>query len=159
MSTQKTLSTMKNKNHILILAFVAGLIAGSAIVWALCDYCCKKSCSNGNNIKEDTSAIRKITVKEARQYFLNYLAQPVSLDTLKAFSISDDQFTAMKLIDLGDTSVHGFRIYMGMDDKSPVGIVIGTGSPDRVNIIYATPANNSGPCPKLCDDSSPIMPH
>lgn len=142
------------KTKTIILPFIAGLIAGAVITWA---FYSARTTTSESGIKADTSAIQRIPVATANQYFLAYLAHPVSLDTLKAFTISKDQLSAMKMIELGDTTVHGFRIYMGMNNAMPVKMVVGTGSPDRVSTIYLTSSKNSDPCPVLCDDESPII--
>jgi hypothetical protein len=150
---------MKNKTTMLLLPFVAGAIIGAAIVWMLGNCCCKTSCSTqDDNLTTDTTRIRQIKVGIANKYFKNYLEHFDRVDTFKAFSITPDQFTAMKMIAKGDTSVHGFRIYMGMiDSLTPVRMVVGTGSPDKVNAIYTTNALGAGPCPWVCDKASPIM--
>ncbi|MCX6303992.1 MAG: hypothetical protein NT040_03400 [Bacteroidetes bacterium] len=101
--------------------------------------------------------MRIITVQEANTYFHTYMNHPDSAIPFKAFSINLEQFNAMKLIANGDTSVHGFRVYMGMDSLTPVRMVVGTGSPDKVRLIYMTEESGSAPCPWLCDVTSPIM--
>lgn len=149
---------MKNKTTLLLLTFAAGAIIGAAIVWMLCNCCCKTICCSQNNwIVGDTTKIHLISVKKANTCFKTYLNTPESADTVKAFSINADQFTAMKLIAKSDPTVHGFRIYMGIDSITPVRMVVGTGSPDKVNIIYVTSDVSSGLCPHICDKTSPIM--
>ena len=141
----------------LLLTFVAGAIIGAAIVWMLCNCCCKTSCSTQqDNAKSDTTGIRQISVETANSYFRAYMNNPVSVDTVKAFSINAEQFSAMKLIAQSDSTVHGFRIYMGMDSLAAVRIVVGTGSPDRTKTIYVTTDFGSGLCPYICDKSTPI---
>ncbi len=106
----------------------------------------------------DTTAIHHIGVKKANTLFKAYLANtPFVTDTLRAFTINMQQFDAMKLIAYRDSSVHGFRIYMGLDSLTPVRMVVGTGSPDKTDQIYQTTDACSGPCPHICDESSPIM--
>jgi hypothetical protein len=63
----------------------------------------------------------------------------------------------MKIIAARDTSVHGFRIYMGQNGKSQVRVVVGTGSPDKVDNIFVTTDEKSGPCPEVCDDENDIL--
>jgi hypothetical protein len=47
---------------------------------------------------------------------------------------------------------------MGRDDKAkPVRIVVGTGSPEKTNVILVTDDAGSGPCPYWCDEDSEIM--
>jgi hypothetical protein len=148
---------MKNKMTMFLLTFVAGAIIGAAIVWMLCNCCCKTSCcSQQGKEKSDTTGIREISVQTANAYFKAYLNYPISVDTMQAYSINPEQYNAMKLIAASDPTVHGFRIYNGMDSLTPVRIVVGTGSPDRTKVIYATSDAGSGLCPYICDKSSPI---
>ena len=149
---------MKNKTTLLLLTFAAGAIIGAAILWMLGNCCCKTSCcSHETTFIGDPSGLQKISVKEANSFFKTYIESPLSVDTLKAFTINAEQFNAMTLIVKADPKVNGFRIYMGMDSLTPVRMVVGTGSPDKTNLIYETTDLSSGPCPHVCDISSPIM--
>jgi hypothetical protein len=149
---------MKNRTTLLLLTFAAGVIIGAVIVWMLCNCCCKTSCcSNQATFIGDPAGLKKISVTKANSFFKTYIKNPLSVDTLKAFTINAEQFNAMTMIVKADSTVHGFRIYMGADSLTPVRMVVGTGSPDKTNLIYATSDLNSGPCPHVCDKSSPIM--
>ncbi len=154
---------MKNKPFLLAFTFIAGAIIGAAIFWMICNYCCHKTscqkscCEKHCAMVPDTSGIRQIDVPTANGYFRAYLKAPKGVDTLKAFTINLEQFNAMKVIAREDTSVHGFRIYMGLDIKTPIRMVVGTGSPDKTKKIIVTSDVNSGACPDICDKSSPIM--
>jgi hypothetical protein len=149
---------MKNKFTMLLLPLVAGLIIGAAAAWMLCNCCCKtSSCKHECGNKIDTTGTRQISVKVANTYFKSYLANFISIDTLKGFTINSEQFNAMKLISKSDSTVHGFRIYLGMDSLTPVRMVVGIGSPDKVSNIIVTTNLNSGPCPYICDKLSPII--
>jgi hypothetical protein len=147
---------MKNKTTILVLTFVAGAIIGAAIVWLLCCNCCKKECvSKPPEVKFDSTGITRITAQKAKLLSQTYMFSPLTVVGLKAFTINFDQFNAMKIIAGRDSTVHGFRIYMGMDKKTPVRMVVGTGSPDKTDDIYLTDSDDSGPCPEVCDDAGP----
>jgi hypothetical protein len=149
---------MKNKITMLLLSLFAGMIIGAAIVWMLFNCCCKSSCCRHEcGVKSDTTGIFQISVQTANTYFKAYLNDFESVDTLKAFSINLQQLNAMNLIAKSDPSVNGFRIYMGIDGKTPVRMVVGTGSPDKTGLIYSTNEVSSGPCPRLCDEASQIM--
>jgi hypothetical protein len=150
---------MKNRTTLLILTFAAGAIIGAAIVWMLCICCCKTSCcSHQTSFIGDTTGIRKISVPTANSFFKNYLESPTSVDTLIAFTINAEQYNSMVMIAKSDPTVHGFRIYMGIDSvKTPVMMVVGTGSGDKGNPVYGTSSLNSGPCPRVCDRTSPIV--
>ena len=119
--------------------------------------CCKMKCAGQ---EERDSALNvgiyQIDTTTANDYFKAYFAAPW-VDSLKAFTINRHQFNAMKLIAENDTSVHGFRIYMGLNGQTPVRMVVGTGSPDKLNTIYVTDNVESGPCPDICDNESPII--
>jgi len=149
---------MKNKMSLLVTVFIVGALIGGAILWISC-FCFNKFCPRPNHeTGQDTTGIYRITVEKANNYFRAYMdTNTIHVDTLKAFTINSEQFVAMQLIS-SDTSVHGFRIYMGKDEKGkPVRMVVGTGSPDKVDKIYVTSDEASGPCPFSCDVSSPIM--
>jgi hypothetical protein len=70
-----------------------------------------------------------------------------------------DRFNAMGQILNSDSTVNGFRIYLGADSipSNQAMMVVGTGSPDKTATIYKTSFSGSGPCPYFCDVSSPIM--
>ena len=60
-----------------------------------------------------------------------------------------------------DNTVKGFRIYMGATDNAGtqrISMVVGFGSPDHYQSIYAADMEESGPCPFICDETSPIVP-
>jgi hypothetical protein len=149
---------MKNNSIMYVLTFVAGAIIGAAIFWISCSYCCKSSCcaqTCGPGI--DTTGFSRIDVATASTYFQNYMADPVKIDTLRAVTISPEQYQAMKMIEELDSTVHGFRIYMGMKDSlTPVRIVIGTGSPERTDNIFVTTRIASRLCPPVCDVAIPF---
>ena len=78
-----------------LLTFVAGAIIGAAIVWMLCNCCCKTSCcSQQGKEKSDTTGIREISVQTANAYFKAYLNYPISVDTMQAYSINPEQYNA-----------------------------------------------------------------
>jgi hypothetical protein len=148
---------MKNKFLMMFMAFVAGAAVGALIFWMVCCGCCKKSCCGQQcDLGINKEEIHLINTKQANTYFKAYISTAIP-DTLKAFTINLQQFNAMKLIEKAEPSVHGFRIYMGIDSGKPVRMVVGTGSPDKTDFIYFTPDNFSGPCPHVCDNTSPIM--
>ena len=154
---------MKKEFIWIIAAFIIGILIGGAIVWKCGSGCCKTSCSDKECIIIKPSPYGKNTATidtiAANSYYHAYLGAPVSIDTLKAFTINLEQFYAMGKILNADSTVHGFRIYMGADGSpaKPVMMVVGTGSPDKTGSIYLTSAIGSGPCPIICDVSSPII--
>jgi hypothetical protein len=142
----------------LVSVFISGLVIGCAICLSVFACCKHNGCNQTCIVHCDTTGINKIEVGQANGYFNNYMDSAVaSAVPFKAFAINLDQFTAMKLL-ARDSTVHGFRIYMGLDEKgNPVRLVVGTGSPDKTGRIYATAGANSGPCPDFCDEESKIM--
>ena len=160
--------TTKPNKGIILLTFFAGLILGAALLWLLEGRCCKSVClipeksNTGGGLSRpiftDTTGVDTISAHTANSYFKNYYAHPDTVIGIKGFSITAKQFVAMKKIADADTSVHGFRIYFGKDAAmNPVRIVVGTGSPDKADEAYVTDAQDCGPCPNICDDSSPII--
>jgi hypothetical protein len=153
---------MKNKFTWIVLAFLIGVLIGGAIIWLCCGCCCKKQCNEHCQVAKPFSlktAPKLIDTIAANAHYHTYLLAPVSVDTLKAFTINLEQYYAMGLILNADTSVHGFRIYMGADSipSNQIMMVVGTGSPDKTGTIYSTTAAGSGPCPFICDKPSPII--
>jgi hypothetical protein len=150
---------MNNKSITFILVFAAGVIIGAVLVYLINSCSCRQESSHQQShlVFTDTTEIHKVSATTANDYFKAYFLQPASVDSIKGFSISSAQFTAMKMIAESDSTVHGFRIYMGLNGNMPVRIVVGTGSPDRVESIYTTTDENCGLCPDICDDSSPII--
>ncbi len=144
---------MNNKFTIVALSFAAGAIIGAAIFWMCCGQCCKTACiapPAGNDL--DSTGILRITNKEAELYKTTYMQKPITVADFRAFTISLQQFNAMKIIADGDRTIHGFRVYMGLDNGKPVRVVFGTGSGDKLPRIFVSSADNCGPCPEICDD-------
>ena len=154
---------MKNNFAKMILLFLGGLLIGGAIVWLCFCGCCKKQCNQPHNVvNSDNFPIPPslIDTTTAKIYFHNYMNSPVGVDTLKAIVVNLQQYYAMGLILNADTTVSGFRIYMGATDSTntnPVMMVVGFGSPDHTETIYTTSADNAGTCPYICDVDSPII--
>jgi len=155
---------MKDISAKVVLSFLIGLIIGGAAIWFIFCGCCKKHCEyqchmtkqQGNHPPPTT-----IDTTTAKTYFGNYLISPVSIDQFKAFAVNRTQYDAMTLILNNDNTVKGFRIYMGATDNAGtqrISMVVGFGSPDHYQSIYAADMEESGPCPFICDETSPIVP-
>jgi hypothetical protein len=153
---------MKNNFAKMILLFLAGLLIGGAIVWLCFCGCCKKQCEQQCQVVKPLrmqSEPVPIDTTTAKLYFHNYMNSPVSVDTVKALVLNLEQYYAMGLILNADSTVMGFRIYMGATDSTntnPVMMVVGYGTPDHTTTIYSTSKPGSGLCPTLCDVNSPI---
>ena len=78
----------------------------------------------------------------------------------QGFFLDTQEFDAMNLLAKGGTVLSGFRIYLGKDaNGTGVGIVVGVDSKglDAIsNGIYRTDSPKAGPCPIICDATSPI---
>lgn len=149
---------MKDISAKMVATFVAGLILGGVIVWFL--FCCKKDCheniGKGPNLPEPVL----IDVSTANAYFSTYMLSPDTVSPFKAFAVNLMQYNAMKKILEVDTTVKGFRIYMGAADTTKSGrvsIVVGFGTPDHTATVYSTDMEDSGTCPFICDEDSPIV--
>jgi len=153
---------MKNKFSMWVLPFLIGVLIGGALVWLCYCCCCKMQCSRQDKTVQMDSLLvapQLIDTITANNYFKTYMLSPVGVDTLKAFTINLQQYNAMGLILKAIPSAHGFRIYMGAQGTptNRILMVVGTGSPDKTGTIYATSATGTGPCPIVCDNTSPIL--
>jgi hypothetical protein len=151
---------MKKEWIWVILAFIAGVLIG-ALVICKCWCCCSGSCETDVMVDTDKAFPQTslITEGEANTQFHKYMENPDTVGILKGFTINMAQYNAMGQILSADTTVNGFRIYMGADSLTAnrLMMVVGTGSPDKTSTIYETEAAESGPCPYVCDDASPII--
>jgi hypothetical protein len=152
---------MKNNLPLMVLFFLVGLVIGGAIIWLCLGHEPKKHCEHHGcciTVPLTKAEPQLIDVLTAKQYFQAYLSSPLKIDTLKAFAVNLEQYKAMGKIINADTTVKGFRIYLGAMEKraTPVMMVVGFGTPDHTGMIYSTSSEDSGPCPILCDKDSPI---
>lgn len=101
-----------------------------------------------------------VSATVANGYFKNYMASALSVNqVIKGFTVDKNQLEAMNNLSKENTTLRGFRIYLGKDNNAnPVSIVVGIDGKglDAVNnTIYNT--NSPGnPCPPVCDVASPI---
>lgn len=158
--------------------FLVGAVIGGVITCLICCNCndsckktcketcketCKKSCKDSTVVVQSTKLLLPvsgpllISVDSANAYFKCYKKNPLSLDPLVAFSVNLQQLQAMQTLLAHDSTLAGFRIYMGVvGDPTDVNMVVatdGTGK-DKPSEIYLT--SRSGPCPIMCDKGSPI---
>jgi len=106
--------------------------------------------------------VRVISESDANTMFKRYFSSAIITATIvKGYSLDTLQLNAMKLIKNSNKEVSGFRVYLGKDaNGAAVGIVVGLDSrgSDAVSSgIYMTESPNTGPCPPLCDQNSPII--
>jgi hypothetical protein len=79
----------------------------------------------------------------------------------EAVVIDTTQVRVMYTIMMRDHSLAGFRIYFGNPSplsKEKIGIVVGMDNKehDVLSTIYQTAGGHVGPCPNVCDVTSPI---
>ncbi len=106
--------------------------------------------------------IISITATQANNYCKNYMSKSEPLNqVVKGFTVDKAQLSAMNTIAAENSSLTGFRIYMGKDNNNAkIGIVVGTDGNGRdavSNSIFNTDSPSSGPCPTICDNNSPII--
>jgi hypothetical protein len=106
-----------------------------------------------------------VTLDMAKQYYQNYITTAKTFqDTLKGFLVSMNQLATLDSLIKNNRNLAGFRIYMAKDNaKNDVMLVVGVDnkgkdvtSTGKYSGIYMTGPVNSGPCPKMCDATSPI---
>lgn len=111
---------------------------------------------------ESRDGIISITSTQANNYYKNYMTKAESFNqVIKGFMVDKAQLSAMNTIAAENSNLSGFRIYMGKDNNNAkIGIVVGTDANGRDavnNSIFNTDSPSSGPCPTICDNSSPII--
>jgi hypothetical protein len=104
----------------------------------------------------------QITVDSAVHMASNYIANAEVITAKpEAVVVDTTQVRVMYNLMLRDKSLAGFRIYFGYPTKisrEKVGIVVGMDAKehDLIQYIYQTAGTHIGPCPTICDISSPI---
>ena len=144
----------KNKIAMISGTFILGAIFGISLLSVL-------SFVNSSNSPSPNQPIVAITTSEANHYFLNYYTRADSLrGKVKGFTVDKLQLEAMNNLNANNSNLVGFRLYMGKNENNEnVGIVVGVTarfSDATTGRIYKTESLNIGPCPTLCDVSSPI---
>jgi hypothetical protein len=154
MFNQIPIITMK-KNQITLMAltFISGIVLGVSAIGLF-------SFTNAENPSAPAAVVTKINVTEANTLFKNYYQSTApTTNIFKGFALTKEELTALNSLLTENSSLVGFRIYMGKSvTLSTVGIVVGVNSAgkDVTTSIYQSPAVGSGPCPTICDSSSPI---
>jgi len=140
-----------------VLTFLAGIFVGLSLFAIL-------SFTRGAAHPTAPPPPTSIDAATANQLFLNYIARATKLnDTIKGFDLNKDLLAAMNLILANNSTVSGFRIYIGTDaSRNRVGIVVGFDASGKDitsgnNAIYQTDGSNLSPCPPICDSQSPII--
>ncbi len=144
-----------NKYLFTVAGFLTGMVLGVSIIGLFAFAGAPAASSPGGGLVA-------VTVAQAQAYSMKYRSTAAPLNqVVKGFTIDKAQLEAMNSIARENAALTGFRIYMGMDDNSrKLGIVVGidnTGRDAVANTIYNTDAQNVGPCPPICDVSSPLI--
>ena len=153
-STKNPFTMKKNQFPLLALTFLSGIILGVSALGLF-------AFTGAAPAPAPASGINKISVQQANALFKNYINSATASNAVfKAFTLNKDELSALNKLAGENPSLTGFRIYMGTDNTAGrVGIVVGVNSTgaDVINSIYSSDAGASGPCPPICDSSSPIM--
>ena len=143
-----------NKYFLTVIGFLSGIVFTISFMGLF-------AFSSGPGSPAPVGGNVPVSAAVANGYFKNYMASAVSVNqVIKGFTVDKNQLEAMNNIAKENTTLQGFRIYMGRDNNAnPVSIVVGIDGKglDAVNnTIYNT--NSPGnPCPPVCDVASPII--
>ena len=137
-----------------VMTFVLGVGTGIMMIVLL-------SFSKSPVPAESPQVLRPIDTTEAQTLLRHYLSSTtIPAMPVKGFFLDMQQLDAMNRLSRENTTLTGFRIYLGKDANNVVvGIVVGVnnrGSDAVSNTIYKTESSRSGPCPPVCDITSPI---
>lgn len=105
--------------------------------------------------------INPIAIDDARILLRNYQASAATPAVpVKGVFLDRSQFEAMKQLVEANPKLPGFRVLFGRETAgSNVSIVLGVDGNNRDlvnNQIYVTQSPKTGPCPPICDATSPI---
>jgi hypothetical protein len=154
MFNQKPIITMKkNQFTIMTLTFISGIVLGVSAIGLF-------SFSNPVHPPALLPTVSKISISEANTLFKSYYQSATPTNSVfKGFALNREELSALNNLLTENSSLSGFRIYMGTDAASAsVGIVVGVNSSgkDVTTSIYQSVAVGSGPCPTICDVNSAI---
>jgi hypothetical protein len=145
----------KNQLTLMAVTFISGAILGIA---ALGLY---SFTTTGPDPAFQVQSLTKISAKDAQTLMKNYLGGAVATSgVVRGFALNKDQLAAMNQLAKENTTLTGFRVYLGYDDNSnSVGIIVGISSSgqDVTSSIYKTAFKGSGPCPTICDGASSLI--
>ncbi|NOX85816.1 MAG: hypothetical protein GXO86_07625 [Chlorobi bacterium] len=108
-----------------------------------------------------TGQIVKVDITSAAKLTKNYKAAAKPMDeVLNGFTVNTYQLEAMNRLLKENPAAAGFRIYLGLTPEgAKKSIVVGidsNGTDATSGTKYKTSVRNSGPCPTVCDSSSPF---
>lgn len=146
---------MKRINYfLLILAFIAGSIGTISLIGVI---------TYANRSVPPGTAPQPGVIPNAAiaNGFYHKYADHATAIVMKGINIDKEALEAMNTLK-GNPLVNSFRIYFGVDNGgAKIGIIVGVNSANKdiiiTNGIYETNSLNFGPCPDLCDNTSPII--
>jgi hypothetical protein len=100
-----------------------------------------------------------INVDVAHSYAQLYYNQAsVPAEKIKGFKIDNCMVNTLSFMLASNSSINGFRVYMGLNANNPCWIICGldAGGKDITSTIYTANSVTTGLCPTLCDNSSQI---
>ena len=151
--TFKILAMKKKRITLAAMTFIMGIGVGISL-FALFSF------TRTTPVPEPPQDYTSVSAASANGYLRSYLsAAPVINQKIKGFYLDTLQLNAMKMIFEENKKLAGFRIYIGVENRNQVGIVVGVDSQGKdatSNGIYKTNSIKTGPCPYDCDVESPI---
>jgi hypothetical protein len=145
---------MKNKKFFWsALPFLAGAIFGISLLGLLSFTGQPKSLGTD-------PGVTKISTADAHTYAQKYLKSATPYTSIiKGFTVDLAELTIMNSILAADPSAEGFRFYFGTDASGTRLLItcgVDANGSDMTGTIFTAPPHNGGPCPPVCDLTSPI---
>jgi len=151
----------KNKMAMISVTFILGAVFGISLIALL-------SFVRTPNPPSPDPPLNPILTAEANRLFHNYYDKAVIIDEkIKGFYVDRPQLEALNEL-AKNTTLVGFRIYLGKTlptSSDTVAIIVGVtnrmedDAPSTTGVvgkIYRTESRKTGPCPPMCDRTSPI---
>lgn len=136
------------------LLFTSGLVAGFFMLSLF-------SFTGGPSASAPAGGLTPISVDSANALFKGYMAEAAPMNqVIKGFAMNRAQLEAVNAIAAQNSALTGFRFYLGKNKAGKALILVvgvdNTGKDAVRNSIFATDTQVAGPCPTVCDVTSPI---
>lgn len=136
------------------LLFTSGLLAGFFLLSLF-------SFTGAPTPSAPGGGLTPISVDSANALFKGYMADAAPLNqVLKGFALNKSQLEAINTISAQNPDLTGFRLYLAKNKAAKQFILVvgvdNTGKDAVKNSIFATETQVAGPCPTVCDVTSPI---
>jgi len=144
----------RNQITLSAVTFISGIIIGISAIGLF-------SFTNAGTVPAGLPGVSKISIADANTMFRAYYDKTPAINAVvKGFSLTREHLAALNNLANENPNLSSFRIYMGYDNNttSSIGIVLGVNSAgvDVTTSIYRAVAGSSGPCPPVCDATSPV---